>query len=214
MSIITDKLLARGVSCLTDRELLQLLFEDMPNGDVVVESLLSSHNMSLAALLNEDIARLRMVEGIGLKRAQRVVVAAELGRRFMCCPISELTTITSSSDVVDYFKPKLESLSHEECWVLYLTSSNSVIEIQKLSFGGVVATIVDHRIIIKRALELLATQIIMVHNHPSGSVDPSCEDVELTERVNSAAQLFDIKLLDHIIVSRVGSYSFLNSKLL
>ncbi|MFR9598012.1 MAG: JAB domain-containing protein, partial [Rikenellaceae bacterium] len=88
------------------------------------------------------------------------------------------------------------------------------IESQRMSVGGVTTTVVDHRLVIKRALELLAPQIIMVHNHPSGSIEPSPEDVELTERVRLAAELFDIKLLDHIIVGRTGDYSFRGSNLL
>ncbi|MFI3292930.1 MAG: DNA repair protein RadC [Rikenellaceae bacterium] len=211
---ITDNLLVRGVSSLSDKELLMLLLEDVPNVERVVDELFSTYGRSLKSLMCEDIARLRMVEGIGLKRAQRIVATAELGRRVSQESAPELTIITSSKDVVDYFRPKLGALPHEECWVLYLTSSNSVIESSRLSVGGVGATIVDHRLIIKRALELLATQIIMIHNHPSGAVEPSRDDVELTRRVNSAAKLFDIKLLDHIIVSSNGDYSFLNSNLL
>ncbi len=213
MIATSDKLLARGVASLSDKELLTLLLCDMPHVEECVESILSKYR-SLSPLLSEDIARLRMVEGMGLKRAQRIVVAAELGRRFVRESVSELTTISNSSDVTNHFKPKLESLQYEECWVLYLTSSNSVIESQRLSVGGVTATIVDHRLIIKRALELLSTQIIMIHNHPSGSVEPSRDDIDMTQRVQCAAALFDIKLLDHIIIGRFGDYSFLRSKLL
>ncbi|MFR9603735.1 MAG: DNA repair protein RadC [Rikenellaceae bacterium] len=206
--------MARGVASLSDKELLLLLLGDMHHVDDSVDSIFAKYP-SLSALMSEDIARLRMVEGLGLKRAQRIVVAAELGRRFVRESASaELSTISSSRDVVDHFKPKLALLPHEECWVLYLTSSNSVVESQRLSVGGVTATIVDHRLIVKRALELLSTQIIMIHNHPSGSVEPSCEDIELTRRVSSAASLFDIKLLDHIIIGRGGDCSFLSKKLL
>ncbi len=214
MANITDNLLVRGVASLTDKELLMVVLDDMSNAERVVDELISSYKGSLSALISADVARLRMVEGIGLKRAQRIVACAELGRRVAQEAHSELTVISSSRDVVDHFKPKLGALPHEECWVLYLTSSNSVVESQRLSVGGVTATIVDHKLIIKRALELLATQIIMIHNHPSGAVDPSREDVELTRRVNKAANLFDIKLLDHIIVSSVGDYSFRSSNLL
>ncbi len=191
-----------------------LVLDDMPNTEMVADKLLARYNGSLSAIASADVARLRMVEGIGLKRAQRLVACVELGRRVVQESHLELTVITSSRDVVDYFRPKLGALPHEECWVLYLTSSNSVVESQRLSVGGVTATIVDHKLIINRALELLATQIILIHNHPSGAVEPSGEDVELTHRVNLAAKLFDIKLLDHIIVSRVGDYSFLSSNLL
>ncbi len=211
---VADKFLTRGATSLTDRELFELLLEDMPNARECVEELFAKCGNSLQNISREDIARLRMISGIGVKRAQRIVAAIELGRRATQASAVELTTITSSRDVINYFKPKLESLQHEECWILYLTSSNSVIETQRISVGGVTSTVVDHRLIIKRALELLSSQFIMIHNHPSGSIEPSGEDVELTEKVKTAAQLFDIKLLDHIIIGRSGDYSFLNSRLL
>ncbi len=214
MTDIADKLAMRGASALTDKELLELLLEDMPKAKMCVDELFDKCGDSLQKIGSEDIARLRMVAGIGLKRAQRIVVATELGRRAACDQAAELAVITSSRDVANFFRSKLESLQHEECWILYLTASNSVIESQRMSVGGVTTTIVDHRLIIKRALELLAPQIIMVHNHPSGAIEPSSEDVELTERVRLAAKLFDIKLLDHIIVGRSGDYSFRGSNLL
>ena len=100
------------------------------------------------------------------------------------------------------------NMQHEECWAIYLTSSNRIVEYQRVSQGGVQATVVDHRLIIKRALELLSTQIILVHNHPSGLAEPSEADKNLTLKVKDAAALFDIRLLDHVIISRESSYSF------
>mgnify|MGYP000811538619 CR=1 FL=1 len=117
-------------------------------------------------------------------------------------------------DVVRLFRPQLERLSHEECWVVYLTSSNRVIERYRISQGGVTGTVVDHRLIVKRALELLATQLILVHNHPSGTPEASAQDKALTERVARAAALFDIRLLDHIIIARDGDFSFLREGLM
>ena len=111
-------------------------------------------------------------------------------------------------------RPKFEGLKHEECWVLYLTSSNRLLERQRVSQGGVQATVVDHRLIIKRALELLSTQIILVHNHPSGAAEPSAADKQLTQKIKAAATLFDIRVLDHIIISREGHYSFRRGELL
>ena len=113
-----------------------------------------------------------------------------------------------------WFRPQLERLSHEECWVVYLTSSNRVIERYRISQGGVTGTVVDHRLIVKRALELLATQLILVHNHPSGTPEASGQDKTLTERVARAAALFDIRLLDHIIIARDGDFSFLREGLM
>ena len=122
--------------------------------------------------------------------------------------------MTTSDDVVRLFRPQLERLAHEECWVVYLTASNRIIERQRVSQGGVTGTVVDHRLIVKRALELLATQLILIHNHPSGTPEASGQDKTLTERVARAAELFDIRLLDHIIIAREGDFSFLREGLI
>jgi DNA repair protein RadC len=105
-------------------------------------------------------------------------------------------------------EPQLGALQHEECWALYLASSGRVLDRMRISQGGVQATVVDCRLIIKRAIELLATQMILAHNHPSDNAQPSQADITLTNRVKSAAELFDITLLDHIIITRSQSYSF------
>jgi DNA repair protein RadC len=149
-----------------------------------------------------------MSEGIGLRRAERLIVAAEFGRRIAQASTNDVEYVRNDADVAQLMRPLFDGMQHEECWVLYLTSSNRLIERQRLSQGGVQATVVDHRLIIKRALELLATQLIMVHNHPSGSPEPSTADKELTKKVKSAAALFDIRLLDHVIISREGNFSF------
>lgn len=127
---------------------------------------------------------------------------------------TEVTCVSTDADVVRLMRPLMESMSHEECWVLYLTSSNRLIERQRVSQGGVQATVVDHRLIVKRALELLSTQIILVHNHPSGAAEPSPADKTLTQKVADAAALFDIRLLDHVIISREGNFSFRREHLL
>ena len=105
-------------------------------------------------------------------------------------------------------EPQLGTLKHEECWALYLASSGRVLDRMRISQGGVQTTVVDCRLIIKRAIELLATQIVLVHNHPSGTTDPSRQDMDLTERVMEAARLFDIRLLDHVIIAQGARYSF------
>lgn len=210
MDLIADKMALRGVASLSDSELLTLLVGDRQTA----EMLLASVGGSLARLVAEDTARLRMIGGLGLKRARQLTAAAELGRRVALAHTAEADVIRESNDVVQLFRPQLENLAHEECWVLYLTASNRIIERQRVSQGGVQATVVDHRLIIKRALELLATQLILVHNHPSGSAEASPQDKALTERVVRAAALFDIRVLDHLIISREGDFSFLREGLL
>ncbi|WP_417016190.1 JAB domain-containing protein [Alistipes sp.] len=205
MQNIRNKMTSRGVEALDDRELLSLLLED----EQLAEVLLSTYGGSLSRLTSEPEARLRMVGGLGLKRARMLLLATEFGRRVAAAGAAESDFIATSDDVVRIFRPQLERLSHEECWAVYLTASNRVIERQRVSQGGVTGTVVDHRLIVKRALELLATQLILIHNHPSGTPDASAQDRALTERIANAAALFDIRLLDHVIIARGGGdFSF------
>ena len=202
--------MSRGASTLSDVELLAMLVEsnsDQRNPLSVAETLLATLG-SLTGVARCELSRLRMSEGIGLHRAERLIVAAEFGRRIAQASTNDVEYVRNDADVAQLMRPIFDGMQHEECWVLYLTSSNRLIERQRLSQGGVQATVVDHRLIIKRALELLATQLIMVHNHPSGSPEPSTADKELTKKVKSAAALFDIRLLDHVIISREGNFSF------
>ena len=216
MKNLHNKLLSRGVLSLEDKELLALLIEsagDSRDAQQVAERMLAECG-SLSALVRLPLSRLRMVEGMGLRRAERLQLASELGRRVAVSSTGEMDSITTDEDVVRVMRPLFEGMRHEECWVLYLTSSNRIIERHRVSQGGVQATVVDHRLIVKRALELLSTQIIMVHNHPSGAAEPSVADKHLTRKVADAAALFDIRLLDHVIISTEGDYSFRRNGLL
>lgn len=217
MKRLLDKLAARGPAALDDAELLALLLgegSEYKPAEMLSKRLLEHYNGSLARLGRDALPRLRMVEGVGLRRAARIAAAAELGRRILTLQAAEKTSIQTSDDVIQLFRPELELLQHEECWALYLSSSNRIIERQRVSQGGVQGTIVDHRLIVKRALELLATQLILVHNHPSGSAEASDADRHLTLRIAEAAALFDIRLLDHIIISRSDDFSFRSAGLL
>lgn len=207
---ISGKLSAWGAGSLTHVELLALLVEDGP----LAERLLAGYGGSLARLGGDEVARLRMACGLGLRRAQRVVAAVELGRRIAVERSEKSEVIKTSDDVVKLYRPQLQMLSHEECWAVYLTSSNRIIAQQRVSQGGVQGTVVDHRLIVKQALHLLATQLILIHNHPSGAAEPSVQDKVLTEKIGQAAALFDIRLLDHLIISREGEFSFLREGLI
>ena len=210
MKNLHDKLASRGAASLSDEELLAMMLESGSDGrdpKALASNLLAACG-SLHGVSRQDLGRLRMAEGLGIRRAERLIVAAELGRRVAWGANATVEEISADSDVVRLMRPQIEELSHEECWALYLTSSNRVIERQRVSQGGVQATVVDHRLIVKRALELLATQLILVHNHPSGAPQPSEADKHLTKRVKEAAALFDIRLLDHVIISKEGDYSF------
>lgn len=210
MKQIADKMAARGIAALDDRELLALLLED----EQAADALWQASGESLERLARTELPRLRMLGGLGLRRARLLLAAVEYGRRVAEAQSAAAEVIATSDDVVRLFRPRLERLDHEECWVVYLTSSNRIIERQRVSQGGVQGTVVDHRLIVKRALELLATQLILVHNHPSGAAEASPQDRVLTERIARAAALFDIRLLDHLIVAREGDFSFLREGLL
>lgn len=217
MKQLLDKLVSRGPASLDDAELLTLLLSegaDPAAARRLSEQLLAYYGGSLARMGNDRMPRLRMVAGVGLRRAARIVAAAEAGRRMLKEQAAETTTLSTSDDVVRLFRPELEGLEHEECWAVYLSSSNRLIERQRISQGGVQGTVVDHRIIVKRALELLATQLILVHNHPSGCAEASEADRLMTARIAQAAALFDIRLLDHIVIARSGSFSFHSAGLL
>ena len=216
MKNLHDKLKSRGVASLKDEELLALLLElsvDSHDHKALANKLISSCG-SLSQLAQTELPKLRMLEGIGLRGAESLLLASELGRRVASESGVGVGSINTDSDVERLMRPLMGFMQHEECWAIYLTSSNRIIEHQRISQGGVQATVVDHRLIIKRALELLATQIILVHNHPSGLAEPSSADKTLTQKVQDAAQLFDIRLLDHIIISRESSYSFRRHNLL
>lgn len=203
MQGIHEKISLRGLESLTEVELLSILLED----NTLAEEVLKECG-SLSGIAAMPLSRLRMVAGLGNRRAERILGAIELGRRVASENRAIDDTITSSDDVVRIMRPMLKELKHEECWAIYLTNSNRIIERSRISQGGVQATVVDHRLIVKRALELLATRLIIIHNHPSGSATPSGADFDITKRIKEAASLFDIQLLDHIVISTTESFSF------
>ena len=203
MQDIRNKLSIRGFESLNDAELLALLLEDR----ALAEELISECG-SLANIAKLPASRLRMVAGLGAKRTERIQSAIEIGNRISSASRAVEESISSSEDVVRIMRPKLQDKKHEECWAIFLTNSNRIIESRCMSQGGVQATVVDHRLIVKRALELLSTRIIIVHNHPSGSATPSGADFDITKKIKEATSLFDIQLLDHIIISSSEHYSF------
>jgi DNA repair protein RadC len=203
MQDIRNKIAITGVESLSDIELLSILLEDR----ALAEELFKECG-SLTNIANTPSSRLRMIAGLGAKRTERIQTAIEVGHRIASANRTIEEQITSSEDAVRVMRPLLKELKHEECWAIYLTNSNRIIERCRISQGGVQATVVDQRLIVKRALELLSTRLIIVHNHPSGSATPSGADITLTQRIKEATSLFDIQLLDHIIISDSESYSF------
>ena len=206
MQDIHEKISLRGIEALSDEELLFALLGDR----TLAEELLRECG-SLTGISAMQPSRLRMIGGLGNKRTEQIQSAIEIGRRIASANRAIEDTISTSEDVVAIMRPLLKDFKHEECWAIYLTNSNRIIERCRISQGGVQATVVDQRLIVKRALELLSTRIILVHNHPSGSATPSGADFDITKRIKEATKLFDIQLLDHIIISASESYSFKSS---
>ena len=214
---IRQKLIRQGAAALTDAELLSIILRDGGKEMSAIElseAVLEEYGNNLTGLGLAGVSELRMFRGMGLARAAIVCAALELGKRRKTEESVTIQTISSKDDVVAIFKPLLAELPHEEFWALYLGASNRILDRIKISQGSSTATIVDHRLIVKRALDKFASAIIIVHNHPSGQPSPSLQDREITQQLQAAARLFDIQLTDHIIVTSGECYSFRGNKLL
>lgn len=206
-----EKLLYKGISSLSDAELLAILLGSGSNDKSAVDlarEILSIASNNLHRLGKLDVHDLVKLKGIGTAKAINIMAALELGRRRKSAEIIEAAKIRSSNDVYTIFNPLLADLTHEEFWLLYLNRSNKILSRHKLSQGGVSGTITDVRLIIKKALELLASSMIICHNHPSGNLEPSEADNRITQKIKEAAACFDINLLDHVIVTDNGYYSY------
>ena len=153
-------------------------------------------------------------KGIGEAKAIKITAAMELGRRHKLAQIQKRLKITSSQTVFDIMQPLLGSLEHEEFWVLYLNNSNSVLYKLQVSKGGITGTVVDVRLILKKAIELVAVAIILVHNHPSGNMRPSDADRHVTQKLKKGASTLEINVLDHLIVTEKTYFSFADENML
>jgi DNA repair protein RadC len=206
-----EKLIQKGTSSLSDAELLAILINSGTKDKSAVDlgrELLGIVNNNLNSLGRLTIADITKLHGIGPARAVTIAAALELGRRRKLSEVPEVTQIKCSKDVADIFQPILSDLVHEEFWVLFLNRSNKVIGRMKLSQGGISGTVTDVRIVMKKAIEYLASGIIVCHNHPSGNLNPSESDTKITQKIKEAGSLMDIQLLDHLIISDKDYYSF------
>jgi DNA repair protein RadC len=212
-----EKLLENGSSSLSDAELLAILINSGTREKSAVDvgrELLLKVNNNLNSLGKLTIPELKSLDGIGTARAVTIAAALELGRRRKLTETPEIIQIRSSKDVSDIFQPLLADLPHEEFWVLFLNRSNRIINRMKLSQGGISGTVTDVRMVMKKAIEYLASGIIVCHNHPSGNLNPSESDTNITRKIKEAGNLMDIQLLDHLIITEKDYFSFADNGLI
>lgn len=212
-----EKLLQKGRGSLSDAELLAILIGSGSRNQSAVDlckKILSEAGNNLGELGKLSVKQLMSYNGIGEAKALTIVAALELGRRRRAGEALERKKISSSSSVFELMQPEIGELPHEEFWIIYLNNSNKVIEKYPLSKGGITGTLVDVRLALKKALELGATSLILTHNHPSGNLSPSTSDKQLTQKLKTAGESLDIKILDHIIVTEKSYFSFADEGLL
>jgi DNA repair protein RadC len=206
-----EKLLEKGRNALSDAELIAILLGSGTKDLTAVElaqNILHHVGNDLNKLGKLSIKELMQHKGVGKAKAITIAAALELGRRRKESESNQKTFIKSSKDAYEFISPFLSDLHHEEFWAIYLNRNNSIIHYAKIGQGGISATIADIRIILKTAIEQLASGIIICHNHPSGNIKPSESDISLTNRIKEAAKLLEINLLDHIIFTDKSYYSF------
>jgi len=199
-----EKMLQKGAAALTDAELLAILISSGTKHrsalDLARETLaLAGNNLREMGRLN--IAELQKIKGIGEAKAITICAAMELGRRRQLSEGPDRLAVNSSKQAAEVIMPHLQDLNHEVFYVLYLNQASRLLKEEKISSGGITATIVDTRMILKNCLLCNANQIILAHNHPSGSKKPSVSDILLTIKLRDAAELMDIKLRDHLIIA-------------
>ena len=206
-----EKLLSKGLKSLTDTELLAILIGSGQKNESAVEiakKVLNLAQNNLNELGKLSIKDFKTVKGIGEAKAITLISALELGRRRKSSESRVKYKIGSSNDAFLYMRPFLEDLSYEEFWVIYMNRSNRVIDQLKISQGGISGTVIDVRIILKHGIEKLASTLIICHNHPSGNLQPSKSDIQITTKLKEAAKFHDIDVLDHLIISDSLYYSF------
>ncbi len=212
-----EKLLQKGKSALTEAELIAILIGSGNKDQTAVElaqQLLNHCGNNLNTLAKLSIKDLQKFKGIGEAKAISIVSALEIGRRRKNSDPDQKIKIHSSKDTFDIINGDLIDLEHEEFWIILLKRNNEVILKQQVSRGGVSGTVVDPKIIFKKAIEETASGLILVHNHPSGNQQPSKEDALLTKKIKEGGKSLEITLLDHMIIANNSFYSFADENML
>ena len=212
-----EKLISKGKSSLSDAELLAILIGSGNKEESAVglsKRIVTAAHNNLNELGRLSLNDLMQFKGIGEAKAVTIITALELGRRRRLEEALIKPKITSSKAVFEIMQPIIGELLHEEFWVLYLNNSNKIIFKNQLSSGGITGTLVDVRMLFKKALELSSVAIILSHNHPSGNLKPSVSDKDLTQKIQQAGNTLDIKVLDHLIITEKAYFSFADGNLI
>lgn len=213
-----EKLMAKGVWALSINELIAILLRSGSGGESALDlarKILGDCGNDLNRLAQVGVEELAdSYRGMGIAKAASIVAAMELGRRRMLSSIGDTPVLTTSRDMYNYLRPRMGDLDHEEFWIVFLNGGCRVKGCERLFSGGWDVTSVDVRMIFRRLLELKASAFVIAHNHPSGNMCPSRQDLDLTRKIQKAGQLLDLSLLDHIIVSMDNYYSFADENML
>lgn len=212
-----EKFLLKGKSSLSDSELLAIIMGSGNRDETAVElarRILASVNNNWNQLSLLSVKDLMKFKGVGEVKAISIAVALEIGRRKVGQEIPEKPVISSSRSAYEIFRNHLSDLRTEEFWAIFLNRSNKVIHFAQLTQGGINQSIVDIRVLFKTALDHFSTGIIIAHNHPSGSLQPSREDIEITGKIKTAGETMNIQLLDHLIITQNSYFSFSDDGLL
>ena len=206
-----EKMMVNGAASLSNSELLAILIssgsKDRSAVTLAKEVLKLGHD-NLNELGKLSLKEIQKVKGVGSAKAISIAAALELGRRRQASGNLHKPVVTTSKEIAMYLQPILKDFTYEVFAVLFLNRSNKINHFEIISKGGITGTVADPRVILKKALEEDATSIVLSHNHPSGNLKPSRADEELTQKIKQAATYFDIRVIDHIIVSEEGFYSF------
>ena len=206
-----EKMIAKGKGALSNAELIAILIGSGSGGQSAVElarNVLSAVNDNLFDLSKLSIDELKQHKGIGEAKAVSIMAALELGRRWSLTSPEERHTISNSKEAYESFLPLIDDPSKEHFMVAYLNQGNKIIKMERISIGGITSTMADPKVIFKTALLKDATALMLCHNHPSGVARPSAEDKLLTQKIVAAGKIFDIEVLDHLIIGENSYFSF------
>ena len=212
-----EKLMNKGRASLSDAELIAILLGSGTRTETaveVVQRILSSVDNDLSRVAKLSVHELMKFKGIGSAKAVSVMAALELGRRRRDQDKTQRSRITSSTDAYHHLYPLLSDLDHEQFYVLLLDRANNVLDTLRISQGGVSGTVADAKLIFRSAIERLASGMILAHNHPSGNLQPSQSDIQLTKNLKTSGKLLEISVLDHLIIGDDSFFSFADEGLL